>query len=124
MTLAIHRIGIDETVFNQLGSLGGERWFPLDEEAIAAMWMPQLTIENVKAISPFASMQDKKTHVALTRDPDLRFYHEMHAGVTINCPMDFTKFPFDSHVCYFEVCKTNVSHFQSTIFNLTAVISE
>lgn len=106
--LLIYRVTIDETIFDQLSSVPGasseQRWFPLDPEAISALWMPKLDIENIKEIMPFASMQDNKVHVALTRDPNLRFYHEMHASITVNCPMDFTRFPFDSHVCYFEVC--------------------
>ena len=99
------RISVDEAIFNQFtGSGSGDRWFPLDAEAIEAIWMPKLDIENIKEIMPVASMQNQqKIHVELTRDRNQRFYHEMHAGVTINCPMDFTKFPFDSHACYFEV---------------------
>ena len=42
-------------------------------------------------------------YYTLTTDPDYRIYCSYVSSTTVNCPMDFTKFPFDKHTCRYEV---------------------
>ncbi len=37
------------------------------------------------------------------KDGDFVFVHEGAYVVRLKCPMDFNSFPFDNHVCFFEV---------------------
>ncbi len=42
-------------------------------------------------------------HYSMTTYEDFRIYKEDVTMVTVNCQMDFADFPFDKHICYFEV---------------------
>ena len=41
--------------------------------------------------------------LTLTPDADFRFFYQTSSLVTFTCSMDFNFFPFDEHICTFQV---------------------
>ncbi len=67
-----------------------------------SIWIPRVEFLHLKMQRPI--MEGSKEEIyALTTYPDFRIYYSELTSTTLNCPMDFSSFPFDHHVCYVEV---------------------
>lgn len=65
------------------------------------LWKPVISLNHLKKneIVDVGQIQ----HFSLTNVQDFRIYTSLVSSTTINCPMDFTNFPFDKHICMFKV---------------------
>ena len=95
------RLEFNPVIFNQLKT--ENRWYGINDDERAKIWIPRLSFRNVKRVRSMVEGQTIKELVQLTTDPDTRFYASHDSYVTISCPMNFTMFPFDQHICYVEV---------------------
>ncbi len=66
------------------------------------IWVPSLTSVG---LLEFRSMGTIRSHerLALTHMPERRLFYQTLTLVTFSCSMDFSDFPFDKNVCYFQV---------------------
>ncbi len=67
------------------------------------LWKPNVFLLKLKRKSFYLGGSENKEAVALTRGEEYSLYSSHVSSTTFNCDMDFKSFPFDQHVCYYEV---------------------
>ena len=82
----------------------GERLVPLEAAVNDLVWLPDIGVLHMRRHEPLLDVEmGIEKSIFVTSDPDLRLYQTFQSVYTINCPLDFSDFPFDRHTCYFEV---------------------
>ncbi len=70
------------------------------------LWIPDLQVKNLKD-KEYLKDKDRRQFLngihAIARSEDYDLFQSYTSRTTISCVMDFKPFPFDEHVCYYEV---------------------
>lgn len=91
-------------------AIASEEQLTLDRATVDRIWMPTFSIRHLINFSKLETMRPVDSVMVLpdfyndnSEDDGFVFYQQGVYVVQLKCPMNFNRFPFDKHTCYFEV---------------------
>jgi len=71
-----------------------------DVQTINSLWTPSLEIYGLEEFST-NKVLGEMAGLRITKSKLIKY--DIKTTITISCQMDFTEYPFDKHICYFQV---------------------